>query len=600
MIDLDSRSDQPFGDKECGVSLTYNGEVFNYRELKQELEHLGHGFLTQSDTEVLLRAYLAWGEAFLERLDGMFAFGLYDQRSGTALLVRDRVGVKPLYYAELPRAVIFASQPSALLAWPGMNADPDPLGISSFLSYRTVIGERSLFRSIRKLEPGCLARVCKGKVEVDRWWRWQNESQSRRYGTQQIGRLLSKSIEQQLVADVPVATLLSGGIDSSILAYEVAQSAKQKPVCFTGVVRGAAYDESAYAQEAADRFGLEQRFVDIPSPTDLRMVEDLVHRRCHPLGMHNETAMYALAREISKDHKVVMSGEGADELFAGYSRIFRMPFDCARARLLAHLPGSLGSPLSRRWGLPARQVSELDFFLSRYTYFPSSEKLSLATPNWRAAIDEDQPLQSHFAREFAEVGGSLFNRISQVFLSTHLPGLLEMVDNTTMAAGVEARVPYTNHRLVAAAQALPVKWKLRWNSPFAPIDAFFQPISSFSERLDTPKYLLKHLYRNVLPPSILSRRKMGFPLPLGRWAVSDESRNFRKLLFDEEPAVASFLDIGALKRWYESERQAASDTFGKKLWLICNLEIFLRSLSGSAKAEGQRPAGFAAPLSAEP
>ena len=575
IIDPEARSDQPFRDQATGVTLTYNGEVFNYRELRKELEELGLGFATNSDTEVVLRAYLAWGTACLGRLNGMFAFGIYDPRSDQTLLARDRIGVKPLYYAELSQGTGFASQPQALLAWPGVEAKPDPVGISSFLSFRSVVGSRSLFSRIRKLEPGCMALISGGVPRVERWWHCRFASDTPGQA-ETIRELLGQAVERQLVSDVPVATLLSGGVDSSILAYEISRRADPKPTCFTGVVRESGYDESGYASSVARQLELNHELIDIPLEIDLDVVTELVQFRGHPLGMHNETAMYALAKAISREHKVVMTGEGADEIFAGYSRLFRTPFDFMRSRIAESLPSCLESYLRRRWELPREHLAALNLFLTRYSYFPRREKLSLANSAWRRQLDDDRPLEEHFAWQFAQADGSFFDAIAYIFTNTHLPALLEMVDNTTMAASVEGRVPYTDDKLVTAALALPEQEKLRWKGAWGPLRALSTPISKFSERLDTPKYVLKRLYQGDLPKDVLWRQKMGFPLPLGRWAAGPESRPFRDLVFKQTAAVSDFLDIGALRRWYDSNCQAPNDGFGKKLWLICNLEIFLR------------------------
>lgn len=292
--------------------------------------------------------------------------------------------------------------------------------------------------------------------------------------------------------------------------------------------------------------------------------------------MHNETAMYALAQAVAVDHKVVVTGEGADELFAGYGRIFRTPFDYERSRFASALPDWMNSALRKAWHLPKAHLDQLYYFLHHYTYFQAEQKLALARSSWRSVINDDAPLVDHFAAQFAMTEGSFFDRISHVFLSSHLPALLEMVDNTTMAAGVEGRVPYTDHRLIAAAMRIPANYKLRWKNALAPVRAVFKPISDFSERLDTPKFLLRSLYAGKLPRSVSSRRKMGFPLPLGRWAATNESRPFQDLLFQEQPAVSEFLDMSAVQNWYNRNSKNPNDSFGKQFWLICNLELFLR------------------------
>lgn len=585
IIDLDHRADQPFEDPATGATITYNGEIYNHRELREELESSGYTFVTRSDTEVLLRVLLHWGEPGLSRLNGMFAFALHDPKSKQTLLVRDRIGVKPLYYVERPEGVLFASQLSALLAWPGVSSRADPIGISSFLSYRSVIGERTLIQGIRKLEPGRLARIRNGRLTIQRWWKPSVgfKEHGQRTEPEEIRFLIGDAVSQQLEADVPVATLLSGGLDSSILAYEISARSSRKVTCFSAAVPFAGYNETSFAREVAQHLDLPHRVVDISCPTDIGAVSDLIRLRGHPLGMHNETAMYALAREVALEQKVVLSGEGADEIFAGYSRIFRLPFDKKRAAFLSRFPVSIRGPLASYWELPIHQLDDMEMFLSRYSYFPLEEKLGLATSGWRRDMDEDSELNHHFAREFSESGDSLFDRISNVFIGTHLPALLEMVDNTTMAAGLEARVPFTDHRLVEASLRLPPANKLAWKSVLAGLGAFLAPVSSFSERLDTSKVVLRELYRDVLPNSVINRSKMGFPLPLGEWASTDASLPFRNLLFGKAaPAVADYIDLGKLRQWYERRGTTPDDAFGKQLWLICNLEIFLRQLTSNS------------------
>ncbi|WP_027575584.1 asparagine synthase (glutamine-hydrolyzing) [Bradyrhizobium sp. WSM1743] len=577
IIDPDPRSNQPFLDEELGLTVTYNGEIYNYRHLRQDLLRRGYRFRTESDTEVLCKAFACWGIDSVERLRGMFAFAIYDQNTGTAFLVRDRLGIKPLYYAQADNGFVFASQASAILQWPSVRSKLDPVGLSSFLSYRAVFGERTLFADIRKLPPGTWLKITAQSHELTRWWdpaRLDNGDDCSSLET-----LIGSAVEEHLLPHTPVAALLSGGLDSSILAFELSRHSSHKPTCFTGVVCGGLYDESPYAVEVAKSLKLAHVLVRLPGATSLDVVKRLTALRSHPVGMHNEAAMYLLARAVAHSHKVLLTGEGADEIFLGYSRIFRLSFDVRRQALLTALPDVIGRPARRHLGLPKFQASEFEFFLGRYTYFPQSEKLALATSAWRKDIAYDAELIDWMNHAYHSGGATPVERIRQFFVRHHLPALLEMVDNTTLAAGVEARVPFTDHRIVALALRMSFSEHLRWKHAFAPFQAAFTSIEKFSETLDVSKAVLRTLYRDRLPASVITRKKLGFPLPLGKWATDPSSAPFRDLIFKESPAIADYLDVGALRRWYERRSQAANDAFGRQLWLICNLEVFLRQLS---------------------
>ncbi|UWU82973.1 asparagine synthase (glutamine-hydrolyzing) [Bradyrhizobium yuanmingense] len=577
IIDPDPRSNQPFLDEELGLAITYNGEIYNYRDLRRDLLRRGYQFRTESDTEVLCKAFACWGIDSVKRLRGMFAFAIHDQKTGTAFLVRDRLGIKPLYYACADNGVVFASQPSAILQWPRVRSKLDSVGLSSFLSYRAVFGERTLFADIRKLQPGTWLKITAQSHEHTRWWDPARPDDSGDFSS--LETLIGSAVSEHLLPHTPVAALLSGGLDSSILAFELSRHSSQKPTCFTGVVCDDLYDESPYAVEVAKSLKLAHVLVRLPGATSLDVVKRLTALRGHPIGMHNEAAMYLLALAVGQSHKVLLTGEGADEIFLGYSRIFRLSFDVRRQALLTVLPDVIGRPARRHIGLPKFKASEFELFLARYTYFPQVEKLELGTSAWRKDIVHDAELIDWMNSAYHSGGATPAERVRQFFVRHHLPALLEMVDNTTMAAGVESRVPFTDHRIVAMALRMPFSEHLRWRHPFARFQAAFAPIEKFSETLDVSKAALRILYSNSLPASVITRKKLGFPLPLGKWATDQSSAPFRDLIFKDSPAIADYLDVDALRRWYERRSQATNDTFGKQLWLICNLEIFLRELS---------------------
>ncbi|MFC0804775.1 asparagine synthase (glutamine-hydrolyzing) [Ensifer sp. P24N7] len=572
IIDVNQRANQPFLDPETNLLLTYNGEIFNYQDLRSELAACGYLFTTSSDTEVLCKAFHKWGITCLQRLRGMFAFALYDRNSGRTFLVRDRMGIKPLYYIEQSGGLLFASQPSAILRWPDIRKRISAEALSSFLSFRAVYGEGSFFEGLKKVLPGHYLEVIGGSATLTKWWHLARHEQDALPLDEEIGA----SITYHTISDVPLATFLSGGLDSSIITSEIARRTGLSPICFTGSVKGDGYDESVYARSVATKFGLDHRIVDIPTPDDVSIVSKLIALRCHPLGMHNELAMYALARAISAEHKVALTGEGADELFAGYGRLYRIDLDYARAHILAMLPAALAAPIAKRLKVAPYQSSEFDFFLHHYSYFPEQQKEKLFRKEVRANLGDGQTRYGTLRTEFETLGSNLFSRVKQFMLQHHLPALLEMVDNTTMAAGIEARVPFVDDCVIRHALSLRKADIIRWRSLFHFLRALVSPIAAFSERFDTTKAILRDLYRDVLPSVVLERPKVGFALPLGKWATTDLSLPFRNRLFSGSPAAAQFLDMDAVRHWYQRGCEAPSDTFGRQVWLLCNVELFLQ------------------------
>jgi asparagine synthase (glutamine-hydrolysing) len=580
IIDLDARANQPMADRAGSVWVSYNGEIYNFREIREALVRLGREFRTESDTEVLVEAYHQWGVACIERFNGMFAFALYDTRTRELLLVRDRLGVKPLYYWIGPEILLFSSELKGIIKYPDVKRRLNLAAVSSFLSYRHVLGTETYFEGVRQLEPATYLQLRNGQYRIRRYWQLTPgptrvaAEEARR----ELRRLIAMSVRQMALSDVPIAALLSGGIDSSIIVRELSRQVSPLK-CFTARFEAAAYDESGYACEVAQWCGVDHQLVAVDPTSHLELVSHLIRKKDQPLGMHNELAMYLLAREVAKHAKVVLCGEGADELFAGYGRIYRAPFDHRRARALRRWPGWLRRRALRRLGIGEAdgERDELDFFLSRYTYFPCEEKVALFTDPMAAAVDGDCALRDVVRKRFAELEpASFFDRVWLTFVTLHLPGLLLMVDATHMAVSVEARVPFLDHRIVEAAFAMPESEKLRWRSLSHRLAALTEPVATFSEIRDRPKAVLRELYGRELPASVLTRKKMGFPVPLDQWLTGPLRGAVERSLFHAEARLHDLVDRRRLAAWYDAHRASPDDAFGRKLWLLLNLELFLQ------------------------
>ncbi len=581
ITDVGARSDQPMTDRQGVVFVTFNGEIYNFRQLRAELEREGYGFRTQGDTEVILVAYKAWGEAFVDRLNGMFAIGIYDESRQVFLLYRDRVGVKPVYYYADSRQLCFASELKGVIGWRAVPRRLNVHAVSSFLSYRHVLGPATYFEGVMSLEPGTYLRLEGDHLEIRRYWRLETDRTRRPApGHQDVLQLIKESVHLQGVADVPVAALLSGGLDSSILVYEMTRNAHKGIKCFTGRLGGEAYDESTYAREVAISCGADWNPVELEAGDLEELVREQVRIKDQPLGMHNEVAMFKLAKAVSKSAKVLICGEGADELFGGYGRLARAEFDLARMRFGRQLPGPVRRRVGRisGWSDTDADMTEMEFFLSRYSYFPLRDKQPLWITEVAQQLTQDAYTNQFVRQVFEENRDISFSDRVWLFLVTHhLPGLLEMIDAATMGASVEARVPFTDHRLVQCAFDLPPDEKVRWRSPLSRLKALVVPIADFSERLDETKVVLRRLYQDRLPDAALRRRKMGFPIPLGRWMSEDgATADMRRLLFSPTSRLKDLLVPAALRSWFDAGMKTRDDQFGCQLWRMVNLEIFLQ------------------------
>ena len=372
IIDVSDRSNQPMWDDSETVLITYNGEIYNYKEIRENLVLQGHIFNTDSDTEVIINAYKEWGISFLKYLNGMFAFALYDKTHQKYYLVRDRIGIKPLYYAIHEGLLLFCSEITGILEYPGFPKALNKEAIPSFLAYRYVLAPDTFFKEIKQLPPGFYLEVSTNSYNLCEYWNLEKEVSFSKKGKDiaKIDRQIKESIKGHLVADVPLGVFLSGGIDSSIILSEASAIHSNSLKSFTAAFKEKEYDESQYAESTARKYNSEHFKIEIDNTKYKENLRFLIRKKCQPLGMHNEVAMYLLSKKVSKHVKVILCGEGADELFAGYGRIFRVPFDCWRISLVKYFPLYLKSYILNKIGIKKEEeaLNAADLFLYRYHY----------------------------------------------------------------------------------------------------------------------------------------------------------------------------------------------------------------------------------------
>jgi asparagine synthase (glutamine-hydrolysing) len=572
----------------CGrFVVTYNGEIYNFRAVRDELRQRGHGFSTNSDTEVVLHAFVEWGADSVKLLNGIFAYAVLDRQERQLWLLRDRLGVKPLYYSRLGRQIFFASEMKSLTAHPRFARQANMAALSSYLTFRTVVGSDTVFEGIASLPAGCTLNYRDGELRVERYWTVPHpvagEDLGEDYYFGRTGELLRAAVARQMVSDVPVGAYLSGGVDSSLLVALMREVTGDAPKTFSIGFDADGYDESAFATIASRHIGTEHRHLVLGADAYRDGLETLVRHRDQPLSIPHEVALHALSKELKRDVTVCLSGEGADELFGGYGRVQGSPFDFARLRLFHRLPNPIKSYLASMVTDPdirarLKITQELDHFFHVYNWWSFEDKQHLLTEDAKAAIGGDIALRGQFRDMFARLRHcGPYDRIFHVFETVHLPNLLDRLDMQSMAASVEARVPFTDHELVEFVSRMPIRYKIRWNSPLSMLAACFCTNAQASERFDTTKYLLRRLADRKLPPSISRRKKLGFPVPLDNWLAHSMHDYAAGILLDERTRQRGIFQTSAIETMLLGSRQSPFDGHGKRIWMLMNVELWFRN-----------------------
>ena len=474
IIDLSSAGDQPMVDAELGLTVAFNGCIYNHRELRGELEHDGYKFFSTSDTEVILKAYAKWGRNCVDHFKGMFAFALCEHESGRMLLARDRLGVKPLYLARTPDALRFASTLPALLAGGEIDTELDPVALHHYLSWHSVVPPpRTVLKGVQKLPPAHTLLIDPdGSTSQERYWR-ADFSRQDRYAdwseqdwSDAVLEALRTAVKRRMVSDVPVGVLLSGGLDSSLIVALLETSGQEKLATFSigfddvGVREG---NEFRYSDIIAEQFDTDHHKIHVDTARMLPALDGAVAAMSEPMVSHDAVAFYLLSEEVAKSYKVVQSGQGADEVFAGYSWY---------------------PPLFHAEGTGA------EAYRSAFFDRPDSEMAETLADAYQADQDPSRAFQeAHFAAAGADDPVDRGLRLDTEVMLVDDP--VKRVDNMTMAWGLEARTPFLDHELVELAAACPPELKLASGG----------------------KGVLKEAARRVLPAEVIDRPKGYFPVP---------------------------------------------------------------------------------------
>ena len=534
IIDLSPRSKQPMVDAASGTALVFNGTIYNYPELRAELIARGHVFHSDGDTEVILRAWLEWGEACVERLHGMFAFAIWNGES--LFLARDRLGIKPLYYSETAGAFRFASTPQALIAAGDVDTRVDAVALHHLFTLHAVVpAPRTILTGIRKLAPGTTLTVnAHGELVHQKFWALKAQRpatpRSEAEWTEAIHESLRRAVKKRIeIADVKVGVLLSGGLDSSLLVALLAEQGVPDLLTFSvgfedqPEERG---NEFEYSDPVAAMYGTRHHKYLVPNAEVLRRLPEAVGQMSEPMFAQDAVAFYLLAEQVSKTVKVVQSGQGADEVFGGYFWYPRMAAESA------------GSPLDR--------------FRRHYFDRDHDEFLEMAAPAHHGPDYTGELIAMHLGEPFADEFIDQVLRMDTTMLITDDP--VKRVDNMTMAWGLEARVPFLDHQLVELAAAMPPELKLASEG----------------------KHVLKRIARGLVPDAVIDRKKGYFPMPALKYVRGEFLDFMRDILNSDACRTRGLYQRAYVDRLLDAPEQHHTRIQGSKLWHLALLEYWLQ------------------------
>ncbi len=589
IVDL-TTGDQPIPNEDQTVWIVFNGEIFNYPELRPRLEKLGHSFRTNTDTEAIVHLYEQYGPDCVDHLRGQFAFAIWDEREQRLLLARDRLGQKPLYYTQHNGSFYFGSELKCLLQIPGLPRRVHLPAIHHYLTLMYIPDPWTAFEGIYKLPPAHRLVIQNREPNtqlpnypipnIEKYWdlpyepKWElpeNEIRAR------LRETITEAVRIRLMSDVPLGAHLSGGIDSSIVVGLMAGMMDQPVKTFAIGFDEARYNETPYARQVAQKFGTDHHEF-ILKPDALGMLPRLIRHFDEPFADPAALPTWYLAEMTRRHVTVALNGDGGDEAFAGYQRYFGdlyvdlyrwIPAPLRQGvldRLIAMLPAQADRPMEQSYAAALRgmargaQVSHAASKVRWSTHFSADEKWALYNHDMRAALNAAPSSADLLAETFhAALARNRIDRTLYTDLHHYLPGaLLPKVDRMTMAHALEARSPFLDHEVMEIAARLPARWKVRGQKT---------------------KWILRHLFRDLLPPNIEARGKSGFSVPLGPWFQGELYQPARELLCAADSRVQAYLRREAIERLL-LENKSGRHNHGKRIWTLLCLEVWMREYVG--------------------
>jgi asparagine synthase (glutamine-hydrolysing) len=568
---------QPMANENESIWITYNGEIYNHVDLRQELVHRGHIFRSRCDTEVIIHAYEEWGTASVDRLRGMFAFVIWDCQKQQLFAARDRLGVKPFYYVNVGNEIVCASEVKALFASTRYSPELNRRAIPEYFTFGYLVGEETLFLGVKKLLPGYWLLWKNGNLQLSQYWDIPESDQKAGFATEaelvdEFSAMFRESVRLRLMSDVPLGVFLSGGLDSSAIAAIMAEEMAEPVKTFSVGFESDYYSEFDYARIVAESIGADHHEVVLKPADAFELLPRLIWHEDEPIRNISSVALYAVSNLARQHVNVVLTGEGSDELFAGYERywatLFNMRWGTAYHHLMPQWLHHNGIARTLwKWPIPLGFKKKLshtflnhDFspqqiiFDNFYAIFPPRIHAQLFSSDVLCDLQELDPYRETMRYFKGRNKDGLLNQLLYTDQKTYLVELLMKQDNMSMAASIESRVPFLDHHLVEFATRVPDKLKIRGYGG---------------------KYLVKQALGQLLPPEILSRKKMGFPVPLCSWLRRGYDRVFRHILLSERTRDRNLFNETFICRLLAEHCRGTRD-HTEALWTLLNFELWAR------------------------
>jgi len=565
---------QPISNEDESVWIVFNGEIYNHQDLRRDLENRGHRYRTKSDTETIVHLYEEYGRDCVNHLRGMFAFAIWDRSKRSLFLARDRLGIKPLYFRSDGTTLLFGSEIKTILAYPGVEPEFNRATLAEYLAFGYLAGPESMYAGIRKLLPGHTLTVDEnGQLTTSPYWELNVDTDDgslpREHYVRRYREQLEDCVSSHLMSDVPLGVFLSGGLDSSAIAALTTKIRKEPIETFSVGYGEEAYSELPYARMIAEHLKSRHHEVHLSRDEFFQSLPTLIWHEDEPIVWPSSVALYFVARLAKERVTVVLTGEGSDETLAGYTRypwtLLNSRLDTVYRKLTPALCRDILRAGLNAAPIPAASRRKLEhtflmrdgaswpafYFDNFYSAFSAAEQDELLTPEARQMAGDAYAGSMNY---WNKSSGGLLHRLLYTDIKTYLVELLMKQDQMSMAASVESRVPFLDHRLVEFTASIPTKYATQGMAG---------------------KFILKAAVEDLLPHSIVYRQKMGFPTPWAYWLAGEFHESLQRLLTEPRTLERGLFRQEALKRLF-AEHAAGHRDHGNRIWRLLNLELWFR------------------------